>query len=148
MMLRAAHRKWERDGRDEEGRKALLKVSRLYGEARREARTEYWTKFTNRIGNAKNLGEIWHEVRKVQGKVTKPVAHPEPKNFADGLIDRWASESKADLIPGEIKAAVREWEQERRTTINTALKAGSVTDSHITRDELLMASPPHQGRTE
>ena len=138
-MIRAAHRKWENNGRDEAGRKALLEAARLCGEARREARTEYWAKFTNKISNTKNLADIWHEVRKVQGKVTKRVAHPEPKKFADDLMNKWAREARADLIPEEIKDSVREWEQERQEGINRALSTWGVTDSPITRDELLRA---------
>lgn len=138
-MLRTAHRKWEDAGRDEESRGVLLEAARLCGEARKEARGEYWTRFTNDIGNTKGISEIWRKVRQAQGKQNNTVTHPNPQGFASELMDKWASAAKADLIPEEIQASLAEWEEHRRETINMALNTGNITDVDITKDELLRA---------
>lgn len=139
LMLRRAHRKWVDEGENASEKDTLLEAAKLCGELRREARSKYWENFARRVGNCKNIGEIWKEVNKVRGTRASNVAHPDPAHLANELMEEWADAASSSSLPQDVSEALQGWEGERRELILRALNTGDVTDTEITRDELLKA---------
>ena len=108
LLLRQAHRKWEGSMSDEARRTALRDCARLCSEMRKDIREQYWREAATKIGNCKNMREIWREVNKVRRRNTNSVVHPHPDKLANEMIEKWASAASVDSLPNEIKEALNE----------------------------------------
>ena len=100
------------------------------------AREKYWLDFTASIHRESSPRQVWNKIKRATGNRTRTAAHPNPKEHAESLIDKYAYASSADSLPMRMREAMSQKLEDRERIIHENVISEDECDKPITHCEI------------
>ncbi|XP_064095186.1 uncharacterized protein LOC135207387 [Macrobrachium nipponense] len=135
-QYRKAKKKWMNNP-SPENLTIYRRMEKQVQDVKKNSREKYWNKFMQGINEKTPPCEVARRVRIAQGKKNREPLHPNPRERANELMTKWASDASNDALPIKVRVAVEKRIRKKIKKLREALKkAGKCDDKLFTEQEL------------
>ena len=116
--------------------KAAQKITReLYS----QARNKIWLDWCGTLGKDSSIGEMWKNLKRLNGKGVPTRKHPQPQTRANELAQNYAQRAESSQLPPEVRKLQEKLKTSRVANLSKFTKMKADSDKPFTSEELCRA---------